>query len=175
MASPKNLLDRLTGDDRRSIGRSDEVAALVLRRAALFKELMRGLRADDFLVRMRAADAAEKVSRTRPELLRPFQAKLLRLLDEVTQQELRWHLAQMVPRLQLTSKERLRAASALRRYLQDPSSIVKTCALQALAEIAAKDKSLQPEVKERLKEAVKTGTAAMKARSRKLLSQFEDC
>jgi len=88
---------------------------------------------------------------------------------------MRWHMAQMVPRLPLSSKECLRAASALRRYLEDPSSIVKTCALQALAEMAAKDESMQPEVKALLQKATKSGTAAMKARSRKLLSRFEDC
>jgi hypothetical protein len=169
----KRLLDKLTGGDRRSIGRADEVAKLVLKQPAFFRELMTGIRDADPLVCMRAADAAEKVSRKRPELLHPFQAELLRLLDEASQQELRWHLAQMVPRLPLTQKQRVRAASALRRYLEDPSSIVKTCALQALAEIAARDASLQPEVKTLLQKAVRTGTPAMKARSRKLLRQFE--
>jgi len=173
MALSKSLLERLAGGDRRSIGRSDEVAALVLKRPALFAELMDGLRAEDPLVRMRAADAAEKVSLKRPDLLAPFKARLLNLLEAATEQEVRWHLAQMLPRLPLTRRERLRAASALGRYLEDRSSIVKTCALQALVEIAAKEESLQPEVKALLQKAVRTGTAAMKARSRKLLCQFE--
>jgi hypothetical protein len=172
MASSKNLLQRLTGGDRRSIGRSDEVAALVLKQPALFAELMTGVRDADPLVRMRAADAAEKASRQQPELLRPFKAELLRLLEEASQQEVLWHMAQMLPRVPLTTKERLRAASALRRHMQDPSLIVRTCALQALAEIAAEDASLQPQVKASLRKAMKTGTAAMKARSRKLLRQF---
>ena len=174
MALSRNLLQRLTGGDRRSIGRADEVAELVLKQPALFRELITGIRDADPLVCMRAADAAEKVSLQQPQVLRPFKAELLRLLDEASQQEVRWHMAQMVPRLPLSTTERLRAASALRRYLEDPSSIVKTCALQALAEIAAKDTSLQPEVKALLQKAIKSGTAAMKARSRKLLGQFED-
>jgi len=169
----KSLLDKLTGGDRRSIGRADEVTTMVLKRPALFTELMTGLYDADPLVCMRAADTAEKVSLQKPELLLPFHARLLRLLDETTQQEVRWHMAQMVPRLPLSSKERLRAASALRRYLEDPSSIVKTCALEALAAIATNDKSLQPEVKALLQKAIKSGTAAMKARSRKLLRRFE--
>jgi len=169
----KTLLDKLTGGDRRSIGRAEEVVERVLKQPALFGQLMTGLRDLDPLVRMRAADVAEKASLKQPELLRPFRAELLRLLDEATQQELRWHMAQMVPRLPLSSKERLRAASALRRYLEDPSSIVKTCALQALAEIAARDKGLQPAVKALLQNAIKGGTAAMKARSRKLLCRFQ--
>lgn len=146
----------------------------MLKRPRLFGELIRGLRAEDPLVRMRAADAAEKVSRKRSELLRPFKRELMHLLDETGEQELRWHLAQMVPRLPLTRKERLHAATAFRRYLKDRSSIVKTCAMQALADIAAKDESLLRGTKVLLQESVRSGTAAMKARGRKLLSQFED-
>jgi hypothetical protein len=163
----------LSGGDRRSIGRSDEVAALVLKQPALFAELIRGLRAADPLVRMRAADAAEKVSRKQPDLLKPFKRELMHFLEETSEQELRWHLAQMVPRLPLTTKERMRAAAAFRRYLEARSSIVKTCALQALADIAARDESLLAEIKALLQDSISTGTAAMKARGRKLLAQFE--
>lgn len=122
---------------------------------------------------MRAADAAEKVSSQNPELLRPFKAQLLRLLEEVTQQELRWHLAQMVPRLPLNRQKRVRATAALQSYLSDRSSIVKTCALQALVELAVKDDLLLPAIKRLLQDFLKTGTAAMKARSRKLLVQLD--
>jgi len=173
VAPPKGILEKLGGGDRRSIGQSDEVAALVLKRPALFAELIRGLRAGDVLIRMRAADAAEKASLARPQLLRPFKVELLRLLHEASEQELRWHLAQMVPRLTLTPKECLRAASGLRSYLDDRSSIVKTCALQALTELAAKEESLLPKVKALLRHSTRSGTPAMKARSRKLLGQIE--
>jgi hypothetical protein len=96
-------------------------------------------------------------------------------MDDASEQELRWHLAQMVPRLRLTSKERQRTAAALRRYLQDHSSIVKTCALQALADLAIQDESLRPEVSDLLQKAMQEGTPAMKARSRKLLKQLVEC
>jgi hypothetical protein len=149
------------------------VAALVLRQPSLFAELIRGLRATDPLIRMRAADAAEKVSRKQPELLRPFKRELMHVLEETGEQELRWHLAQMVPRLPLTTNERTRATAAFRRYLQDRSSIVKTCAMQALADIAAKDGSLPGEIRKLLRDSMRSGTAAMKARGSKLLARFE--
>jgi hypothetical protein len=171
----KDLLKKLTGGDRRSIGQSDEVAALVLKQPALFVELIRGMRDADPLVRMRAADAAEKASRQAPQLLSPFKAELLRLLDEASEQELRWHLAQMAPRLTLTKRERVRVVSVLRRYLQDRSSIVKTSALQALADLAAQDESLRAETEALLRESVRNGTAAMRARARRLLGPFEGC
>jgi len=105
MISTKNLLDELKGGDRRSIGQSNDVTALVLRRPALFPQLIAGLRHSDPLIRMRAADAAEKVTLQRPDLLQPFKAKLMQLLDEATEQELRWHLAQMLPRLRLSKMD----------------------------------------------------------------------
>jgi hypothetical protein len=163
------LKDWLEGGDRRSIGRANEVAALVLRVPRRFSELIGFLWSDDPIVRMRAADAAEKISVQNPGLLAPFKAELLGLLFEVDQQELRWHLALMIPRLALTKKERQRAAEGLRRYLEDRSSIVKTFALQGLTELAAVDRSLLPEVREILEAAEHAGTPAMQARARKLL------
>jgi len=55
---------------------------------------------------MRAADATEKITRSNPDLLRPYTRELLGLMAEAKQQELRRHLAAMVPRLKLNSKER---------------------------------------------------------------------
>ena len=83
----KDLLALLAGADRRSIGRADEVSGMVLKRPALFPELMAGLWNADPVVRMRAADVAEKVSRKQPELLQPFKAELLGLLREASEQE----------------------------------------------------------------------------------------
>jgi hypothetical protein len=168
----KPLAALLQGKDRRSIGRANEVAALVLREPRRFRELMKCLRSDDAVLRMRAADAAEKVSARKPRLLDPYKAELLGLLAETGQIELRWHLALMVPRLSLTRAERLRSTEEFRRYLEDSSSIVKTFAIQALADLAKDEQSLLPEVRELLEQAARTGTPAMRARARKLLKKL---
>ncbi len=109
---------------------------------SLFPQLMAGLWSENPLVRMRAADAAEKVTRNNPALLQPFKKELLGLMAETTQQELRWHLAAMIPRLALNTAERKLAASLLNGYLEDRSSIVKTFALQGLADLARGDPSM---------------------------------
>jgi hypothetical protein len=138
----------------------------------LFPKLIGGLWSADPLVRMRAADAAEKVTRKHRELLQPYKKELLGLMSEAQEQELRWHLAAMVPRLVLTAKEQQAAMSTLLSYLEDRSSIVKTFALQGLAELAQAEPGFQSRVVEILREATRKGTPAMKARSRKLLSQL---
>ena len=167
--SRRNVLALLEGGDRRSIGRADEVAAMVSRDPGLFPELMVGLWCDDPVVRMRAGDAAEKVTRGNYELLQPYKKELLGLMVQTQQQELRWHLVAMIPRLSLNAKERRLAASIMNSYLEDRSSIVKTSALQGLADLAQNDAGLRPKVIETLREATRNGTAAMKARGRKLL------
>jgi hypothetical protein len=167
--SPADLLALLRGGDRRSIGHADRVAATVSNNPKRFSELIAGLWWEDPLVRMRAADAAEKVTREHPEYLKPYKEELLSLMRTTEQQELRWHLAAMVPRLALNAKQQQIAVSVLNRYLEDRSSIVKTYALQGLADLAQTAPNLRPTVTETLRQATRNGTPAMQARSRKLL------
>jgi len=169
----KNILVLLKGGDRRTIGRSEQVAAIVSDDPELFPQLIAGFRSADPLVRMRAADAAEKVTRKLGDLLQRYKKELLALLTQAQQQELRWHLAVMVPRLQLTASERRVAISSLKSYLEDRSSIVKTFALQGLADLAQDEPRIRPRVVGILREATRNGTPAMKARSRKLLVRLE--
>jgi len=169
----RSFASLLAGGDRRSIGRSNEVAAAVLRQPDSFPELLQCMWSDDPIVRMRAADAVEKISASRPKLLQPYRAELMGLAEEVGQQELRWHLALIIPRLQLAAAGRKRAMETLRRYLDDPSSIVKTCAIQGLTELSRGNKAMEAEMVELLENFCATGTAAMKARSRKLLTELQ--
>jgi hypothetical protein len=163
----------LQGGDRRSIGNSNQAVAQILQQPDRLVALIECLWSDDPVVRMRAADAAEKVSAQKPRLLQPFKAELLGLADETTQAELRWHLALMLPRLTLTTFERKRVMGRLRDYLRDRSSIVKTCAIQGLADLALGDPALEAGMIDVLKKVCRTGTPAMKARGRKLLKQFQ--
>ena len=146
---------------------------MVSKNQALFPELIKGWWSQDPVVRMRAADATEKVTRKIPDLLRPYKKELLGLMAEAKQPELRWHLAVIVPRFPLNSRERQLATSALSSYLEDRSSIVKTFALQGLADLTMDDPSNRPGVIELLRQTSRRGTPAMKARSRKLLRHLE--
>jgi hypothetical protein len=119
---PRTILALLGGGDRRSIGCANQVAAMVSNDPALFTQLIAGLRSEDPLVRMRAADAAEKVTRKHHEYLPPHKKELLSLMIVA---KLRWHLAVMVPRIPLEAKEIRAVMSALNAYLDDRSSIVK--------------------------------------------------
>lgn len=58
-----DILSKLKGGDLRSKGKSEEVVADILNQPFLFGEVFEGMLNDDPVVRMRAADAIEKVSR----------------------------------------------------------------------------------------------------------------
>lgn len=165
------LLKKLSGGDRRSIGRSNEVVTHVLAYPANFRHLVKGLAADDPLLRMRSADAIEKITTQRPDLLRPYKRKLLAIAGSTNQQEIRWHAALIIPRLQLTTKERAVALDILFDYLRDKSSIVKTWAMQAIWDLAAADAKSKAQIIPLIEELTQVGTAAMRARGRKLLRQ----
>jgi HEAT repeat protein len=167
------LIEMLAGGDRRSIGRSEQVVSAVLADETLFPDLFRGLYSEDPVVRMRAADALEKITARRPELLQPYQAELIERARQADQQELRWHAAQMLPRLELGSYERRQVIEILMGYLNDKSSIVKTFTMQALADLAEQDAGLRDEVINILQDLTQNGTPAMQSRGRKLLANLE--
>lgn len=163
------LLMQLQGGDRRSIGKSNAIVQEVLAKPALFTVLMHGIVHDDALISMRCADAAEKLSVLHPEWLCPFKALLLNEYSQIDRAEVRWHVAAMLPRLPLTSRERTGAMQLLSAIMNDKSSIVKTFALQAMHELAMQDETLLPQARAQIEHALMHGTAAMRARAKKLL------
>ena len=167
-----SILRKLKGGDRRSIGRSNEVVTQVLARPELFGVLFAGLSVDDPIVRARAADAVEKISTIHPEYLRPCKAALLGELARCEQKEVRGHVAQMLPRLRWTTGEQQRVYDILSEYLRDSSSIVKTFAMQALADLTTQAPERRPAVLRQLKTLTAHGTPAMRARGRTLLADL---
>jgi hypothetical protein len=166
------ILTRLSGGDRRSIGRSNEIVEEILNRPSLFRYLIEGMASDDAVVRMRAADVAEKVTARKPDLLQRHKKKLFTIAGSSDQQEVRWHAALMIPRLNLTAKERAVAMDILFDYLRDRSSIVKAFAMQGLATLASGDPRLRAKILPLLRELTEVGTPAMRARGRKLLQHL---
>lgn len=149
-----------------------EVVAAALADPRLFGDLVEGMLVDDPLIRMRAADAVEKITADHPEYLRPYKQMILNRIAKIDQQEVRWHVAQLLSRLPLNRAERRRAVKILNDYLNNESRIVKTFAMQALADIAEQDSRLRPAIIRQLKRLTRTGSPAMKSRGRKLIAKL---
>ena len=165
----RSILEKLTGEDRRSIGRSNQIVKQILARPEKFSQLFAGLLNKDYLVRMRAADAIEKITLRNPGLLQPYKRQLLEFAGREKEKEVRWHMAQLLPRLELSKAQRAVALDILFDYLRDSSSIVKTFAMQAIADLARRDEALAAKILPMIRELTEIGTPAMRARGRKIL------
>ncbi len=166
------ILNKLEGGDRRSIGRANEVVGDIFDDPSLFGGVFEGMLSDDPLIRMRAADVIEKVTTRHPEYLQPYKEMLIEQVAGSELQEVRWHVAQLIPRLQLNEQERRTLFEVLRGYLADASNIVKTFSLQALADLAEQDSTLRQDVIELLEVQTKIGSPAVKNRGNKLLQKL---
>ncbi len=155
-------------------GRVWQVVELVDGQPRKLGQLIECLWDENLAVANRAADALERVTRDRPAQAQRWKGELLGLMAEAEEKKLRWNLALVVPRLKLTPPECRRASAAMRSYLDDRSSIVRTAALHGLADLTRQDSSLLPDVLELLRVAGRSGTPAMRARSRILLAKLEN-
>lgn len=159
------------------IGRVCLVAELISRQPRRAARLIELLWDDDPGVASRAADVLERVSaHLTPALMRilnEYKEALLGLLPDARWIKLRWNLAFVLPRLDLTLPEARRAAASLYSFLDDRSSIVKTAALQGLADLTRHDPASLPAVLDLLRIQGRSGTPAMRARSRHLIRRLD--
>jgi hypothetical protein len=171
----QNRIRAILAEGRRTqgAGRAFDAAVMVLEEPRLSRQLIECLWDEDEGVAGRAADALETVVGEHPQVSQPWKEALLGLLVESRAIKLRWHLALIVTQLKLTPPECRRVADVLRDWLDDRSSIVKTCAMQGLAELTLQDSSMKDEVLDLLRAITRSGTPAMRARGRHLLKQME--
>lgn len=166
------IAERLSGGDRRQLGASEEVVSLVMRDETKFGELFEAMLHEDPIVRMRAADATEKLARTRPDLLAPYRKRLIDEVGQIDQHEVRWHVAQMLSNVRLDAKDRSKATALLERYLHDTSVIVVVESLQTLVDFARDDNGLRKRITPIVERMASRGTPAMKTRARKLQTRL---
>lgn len=161
------------GRHRLDPGLSKHVAELALEKPRKIGQLIECLWDEDPGIANRAADALERATYHRPKLAQAWKESLIGLMAEAEQNKLRWNLALLVPRLDLTVPEARRVSTILRTYLDDKGSIVKTAAMHGLAVLTRHDPELLPEVVDTLSILSRSGTPAMRARGRILLKQLE--
>lgn len=168
------LLQRLEGGDLRSIGRVKEVTRVVGHDQKLFDEVFDGMFHENPVVRSRSADAVEKSSKQFPHLLQSHRKSLIAQLRDFHQQEVQWHIALMLGRIELTKKETVIVIDALLQWLDETQSIiVKVNCLQMLADIALKNTWFKDEATMAIEEQMLKGSPAIKARGRMLLKQLQ--
>jgi hypothetical protein len=154
-------------------GHAFDAAMCVLESPRLVRQLIECLWDEDEGVAGRAADALETVVTESPRIVARWKDALLGRLVEAGPIKLRWHLGLVVTGMKLTRPECRRVYGVLQGWLDHKSSIVKTSAMQGIAELTRQDPSLKDEALDLLRALGRSGTPAMRARGRILIEQLE--
>jgi hypothetical protein len=124
------------GGHANSLGRVNEVINVVLDDKSRLDELYNCLFEDDAWVRMRAADALEKICRVHPEWLLPYVDRFPKELAVSAQPSIQWHLAQIYREVVLTESQKRFAAHWMEELLstKEVDWIVAANAMDTLAQ-----------------------------------------
>ncbi len=137
------ISNKLKGGDLRSLGKTKVVISEITNQKE-FDELFKNLFNPDRLVVMRAADAVEKLTQTHTDYLDSHKNELLELFQTANHIELKWHLAQLIPRLiirlKLSEDETGMVWDRLTQWALDKSGsrIVRVNSMQGLYDIQKK-------------------------------------
>jgi hypothetical protein len=165
----KDFTTLLSGGDLRSIGKSNEIVALINSQED-FDSLFYFLFSNDRLAVMRAADSIEKITKSHSLYLQPHAKEIVQLMHTAKNKELKWHLALLLSRLNLTNEEAPIVYDALTRWFLDKqeSKIVRVNALQCLYHLAKRKPSFQSSLQHNIQVVARENIPSINARIHKL-------
>jgi outer membrane PBP1 activator LpoA protein len=168
------LRDVLSGGTRTSVGDADQVIAKLLKAPAGLTEIYKLFLDEDPVVAMRSSYVAMRVAEQKPESVKPFAKDLLKNLELYTQQEVRWHIPQLLVHLDLTKAQKRRAYEVIMEWSEtDKSKIVGYYGFQAAADFAETDADLLQDFIPRIRKADKTGAKSIQNRCKKIAKQLD--
>jgi hypothetical protein len=164
---------KLTGGTRTSVGAADEVILELLNDSSGLIGVYDLFLDEDPVVAMRSSYVAMKVAAQVPGTVEPFVNDLLRNLHRYTQQEVRWHIPQLLAHVKLTGAQKRKAYDVLMEWSEtDKSRIVGYYSLQTAADFAMTDDTLLQDFIPRLKAAYKVGAKSIQNRCKKIAKQI---
>ena len=133
----ESLTSLLLGKDLRTI-RQNSVVVNSIHDQRTFDELFSLVFHHERTLVMRAIDAVEKVTSKHPEFLIAHKSQLLEILNSADHKELKWHIAQLLPRIDLTAAELEDVWNKFAYWAlnKTESKIVRVNALQGLFDLS---------------------------------------
>lgn len=164
-----NLIKYLNGGDLRSIAGANEVVSLIKTQTD-FDKLFQYLFTNDRLIVMRTADAIEKITLQNPEYLIEYNQDIITLITTAVDKELKWHLALIASRLNLTVIELGIIWDKLTQWAKDKkeSKIVRVNSIQTLFDLSNKNVELKRDFDLTIQEVEAENIPSINARLRKL-------
>lgn len=163
----KNFKQFLEGGDLRSLDDADELVELIDHQEA-FDKLFKYLFSGERLISMRAIDSVEKITRKHPEFLGRYNSELLQLMDTANHKEFKWHLAQLISRVDFRGSQLIRVWKQLTDWAVDKSEskIVRVNSLQALYDIQQSHPEFREDFHNTSRMVQKDGIKSINARIR---------
>ena len=161
----KNFIKLLGGGDHRSISGVNKVVSQVETQEE-FDRLFSCLNLEDDLIVERAIDAIEKISQRNPEFLSKHKRKILEMLKLDASKLIKWHLAQIVSRLELNETEFGIVWDKLTRWARNKkeSRILRVHAIQSLFNLLNERKELKKDFEWTIKEVKEENIPSIQAR-----------
>lgn len=159
---------------KNSLGRVNEVIDLVLAERSRLEELFNAMLHEDAWVRMRAADAFEKICRQHPEWVRLYLDRIQSELSTSDQPSIQWHIAQIYTQVKLNEHQKKHAISWLTKLLgtRNVDWIVAANSMKTLADFVVKGDIERSNLIPLLKIQLNHKSNAVVKRANKLLTEF---
>jgi hypothetical protein len=171
---PKSVREQLAGGTRTSVGETEQVVKKALTVVPLRREIYELFLDDDPVVAMRASYVAMKLAQSDPATAQEFKKMLLKNLSLYRQQEVRWHVPQILVHMKLTAAERRKAYEVVMEWSEtDASKIVAYYGLQAAADFAEVDDALLEDFIPRLRKLNARGAKSVSNRCKKIAKQLD--
>ena len=166
--------ETLSGGNRTSVGDADKVIDKLLKSPAGLSEIYSLFLDEDPVIAMRASYVAMRVAEQKPESVYPFTKELLKNLGLYTQQEVRWHIPQLLVHLNLTKAQKRKAYEVIMDWAEtDKSKIVGYYSFQTAADFAESDDLLFQDFVPRIRKANKNGAKSIQNRCKKIAKQLD--
>jgi hypothetical protein len=166
--------EQLSGGTRTSVGEAEGVIQKLFNDSSNLSEIYGLFLDEDPVVAMRASYVAMRVAEQSPNTVKTFANEILKNLELYRQQEVRWHVPQLLVHLDLTRSQRRRAYDVVMEWAEtDKSKIVGYYGFQACADFAEMDEDLLQDFIPRIKAANKTGAKSIQNRCKKIAKQLD--
>ena len=167
------VLERLKGGSLISDGLANEVADEILKHPELLGDLIDGLKTTDDVIRARTAHAIERISRSKPDLIKILLPDLIELALNDPVPMVRWHMPMIFANVAYMDTEFNIVFPTLFRQLQDESVFVKTWAIASLAILGKRKEDMQEEIKRSLRALTSDPSISVRTRAKKAIGILE--
>lgn len=169
----EDYTSQLSGSDLRSIAGSNDIVAIVNSQEK-FNGLFTGLYHPDRKIVMRTADAIEKITQKNSLFLQPHKTQILELAGKADHIELKWHLAQLLPRLDLTEPEFTTAWKCLAKWAgnTNESKIVRANSIEGLFHLLQIRKEMKQVFNKMVMKIINENIPSLNARIKKLTKTY---